>query len=74
MGRWSTAAFLILSLLVIVVALFWETSSGPSFRAADHANMQECVQNIPREWRPGSLDYDSAEAACHYIHVRGVGQ
>ncbi len=73
MGRKATVAILLLAVVVILGALFLETSSGPSFRAADHADMEECVRNIPREWRPGSLEYDGAETACHYVHVRNVG-
>jgi len=71
MGTRFTVAFLALVVVVILGALIMETSSGPTFRAADHADMNDCVQNIPREWRPGSLEYDGAEAACYYIHIRG---
>lgn len=70
MGTRFTLAFLGVVVAVILVALIRETSSGPTFRAADHADMAECVENIPREWRRGSLEYDGAEAACYYIHVR----
>ena len=71
MGNRLTFAFLALVVLVIVGALVMETSSQPTFRAADHANMNECIQNIPMEWRPGSLERDGAEAACYYVHIRG---
>lgn len=70
MSRKLTLLLLGLVVVVIVGALFVEMSRGPTFRAADHANMDECVRNIPAEWRPGSLEYDGAEAACYYVHVR----
>ena len=65
--------FLVVVCAIIVTALVIETTSGPSFRAADYANMNECVQNIPSEWLRGSLEYDSAETSCFYVHVRGAG-
>jgi hypothetical protein len=74
MGRKTTLMVLTAVVVTIVVALFLETASGPSFRAADHANMDECVRAIPTEWRRGSLEYDGAEAACYYIHVRDAGR
>lgn len=73
-GKTFTIAFLVLVVALILGALMMETTRGPSFRAADHSDMQECVRNIPTEWRPGSLEYDGAEAACYYIHVRDAGQ
>lgn len=69
-GTRFTLVVLAATVAVILGALFLETSRGPTFRAADHADMGECVRNIPREWRPGSLEYDGAETACYYIHVR----
>lgn len=63
--------FLGATVVVILGALILHAASGPSFRAEDWSSMQECVQNIPAEWRPGSLEYDGAETACHYVHVRG---
>jgi hypothetical protein len=68
-GTKSTLAILLLVVIAILAALFFETAGGPSFRAADHADMEDCVGSIPREWRPGSLEYDGAEAACYYVHV-----
>lgn len=62
--------FIAATVVVIVAALVVQTSRGPTFRAADHEDMADCVGNIPREWRPGSLEYDGAETACYYIHVR----
>lgn len=71
MGTKLTALVLGATVVVILGALYLETSTGPTFRAADHADMTECVENIPREWAPGTLEYDGAETACYYIHVRG---
>jgi len=68
MGTRFTLIFLALTVAVILTALILETSRQPTFRAADHSNMRECVENIPREWRRGSLEYDGAEAACFYVH------
>lgn len=62
--------FLIATIVVIFTALVVQTSRGPTFRAADYADMNECVRNIPSEWLRGSLEYDAAETACYYIHVR----
>jgi hypothetical protein len=73
MGTRLTLLFLGATVVVILTALILETTRGPTFRAADHADMTECVRNIPSEWRPGSLEYDGAEAACYYIHVRDRG-
>jgi len=68
-----TVIFLVLTVIVISGALLRQATQGPSFRAADYADMNECVQNIPREWLPGSLEYDGAEASCYWVHVRGRG-
>ncbi len=68
-----SVVFLVAVVAIILTALIVQTTSGPTFRAADYANMNECVQNIPSEWLRGSLEYDAAETACFYIHVRGVG-
>lgn len=73
MGVKATAGFIAIVLALIVGALLLETSRGPSFRAADHSSMEECVAAIPREWRQGSMERDGAEAACYYVHVRGQG-
>lgn len=70
MGRTFTIVFLGTTVVVILGALILETSRGPTFRAADFSNMRDCVQGIPDEWLPGSLEHDGAEAACYYIHVR----
>jgi hypothetical protein len=71
-GTRFTLVFLAATVAIILGALIMETSRGPTFRAADHADMGECVRNIPREWRPGSLEYTGAESACYYIHVRNA--
>jgi hypothetical protein len=71
MGTRFTFVFLAATVAVILGALILQASRSPTFRAADHADMSECVRNIPSEWRPGSLEYDGAETACYYIHVRG---
>jgi hypothetical protein len=63
-----TIAFLTLTVLVILGALVVQASQGPTFRAADYANMNECIQNIPTEWVRGSLEYDGAETSCFYTH------
>jgi hypothetical protein len=65
--------FIAATVVVILTALIVQTTRGPTFRAADHDSMADCVANIPREWRPGSLEYDGAEAACYYIHIRDRG-
>jgi len=72
-GTKFTLAFLALTVVIILGALIRQASQGPTFRAADHADMNECVQNIPSEWLPGSLEYDGAETSCYFVHVRGRG-
>jgi hypothetical protein len=61
-------AFLVVVTGVILGALIMETVRGPQFRAADYADMGECIRNIPGEWVRGSLEYTSAETSCFYIH------
>ena len=70
-SSWITAAVLVATIVIIVIALLMEASSGPTFRAEDHANYQECIRNIPAEWGPGSLQRSGAEDACMYVHRRG---
>lgn len=65
-----TAAILVAIVIVIIIALFMEAAAGPSFRAEDHANLQECMGAIPTEWGPGSFQRDGAEQACMYVHGR----
>lgn len=72
-GTRFTLVVLFATVAIIFTALVVQTTRGPTFRAADHANMEECVRNIPSEWRPGSLEYDGAETSCYYVHVRGRG-
>jgi hypothetical protein len=63
-----TIAFLALTMIVILGALIVQTSQGPTFRAADYADMNECVRNIPTEWVRGTLERDGAETSCFYTH------
>lgn len=74
MGKRWTVTILMVVVVVIMWALFREMGAGPTFRAADYGDMEECVRNIPLEWRPGSLERDGAEAACYYVHVRDRGR
>lgn len=67
---WWTAAVLGSVVVLIVAALFAEAASEPTFRAGDHASYQECMQNIPAEWQPGSMERSGSEDACYYVHVR----
>jgi hypothetical protein len=69
-SRHLTILFFVVVVAVILGALFLETSRGPTFRAADYADVNECIRNIPQEWRPGSLEREGAEATCYYVHVR----
>lgn len=55
----------------IVLALFLETSRGPTFTAADYESYEECLRNIPSEWAPGSLQRSGAEESCFFVHRRG---
>lgn len=67
-GTLITAVVLGLILLGITVALLIETNRGPSFRAQDYDTLEECLANIPVEWRPGSMQREGAEASCRYVH------
>jgi hypothetical protein len=69
-GGWITAVVLALVVAAILVALFMETASGPSFRAEDYASYEECMAGIPSEWGPGSLQRSGAEDSCLYVHRR----
>ena len=69
-STWITAAVLVVVTIVIVAALMREATSGPVFRAEDHADYQSCVAAIPGEWEPGSLPRSGAEDACRYEHAR----
>ena len=76
MRRTGLVTALVLAAIValIVVALFREAASGPTFRAEDHATYDECIRNIPPEWAPGSLGRTGAEDACAYVHRRRPGR
>jgi hypothetical protein len=63
-----TIAFLALVTVGVIYALFREAASHPTYRAEDQPNLQACLANIPREWRPGSMEYIRAETACQYVH------
>lgn len=65
-----TLVFLAATTAIILTVLVLETSRQPMFRAADHADMRECVASIPSQWLRGSLEHGAAESACYYIHVR----
>jgi uncharacterized membrane protein len=59
-------------LAAVIAGVSWllvrEATHGTTFRAAEHATLQECMQNIPREWLQGSLERTRAETACHHEH------
>lgn len=65
-----TAIVLVVVVLGLLALLFHEAASGPTFRAEDHDSHAECIQNIPREWLPNSLERQGAETACAYVHGR----
>ena len=67
---WLTLAVLVLIAIGIVVALMREATSGPVFRAEDHASYEECLAAIPAEWEAGSLARSGAQDACGYVHAR----
>lgn len=69
-GTWITALVLGLTVVAITVALLMEANQGPSFRAEDHANLEECLRNIPVEWAPGTMQREGAQDACRYVHGR----
>lgn len=72
--NWITAAVLVVVLAIIVVALLAQAASGPSFRAGDYDTYEECLQNIPQAWGPGTLERGGAEDACYYVHRRDRGR
>jgi hypothetical protein len=65
-----TAIFLVVVVAGLVALLVREAASGPTFRAQDHDSYAECMANIPREWLPNSLERQSAETACMFVHQR----
>ena len=65
---WITAAVLVATVVIILVALMREVAAGPTFRAEDYDSYSECISNIPTEWGPGSLQRTGAEDACGYVH------
>ncbi len=73
-STWITALVLVAITVAIVAALMREATSGPVFRAEDHAGYDACVAAIPVEWEPGSLARTGAEDACRYVHLRPAGR
>jgi hypothetical protein len=73
MSQLTKVTVVVLALVVVglLAALFHEAASGPTFRAEDHDNYQECIRNIPREWLPNSLERQGAETACLFVHQHG---
>jgi hypothetical protein len=63
-----TVVFLLLVVAGVTAMLYLEAASGPTFRAEDHASFLECIQNIPPEWLPNSLERQGAETACMFVH------
>lgn len=68
-STWITAAVLVVVAIVIIAALMREATSGPVFRAEDHADYGACMAAIPAEWEPGSLARSGAEDACRFVHL-----
>jgi hypothetical protein len=68
-GRFWTLLFLALVAGAIVAALVVEAESNPSFRPGDYDSFEECVDNIPAEWRPGSLEHMGAQESCGWLHL-----
>ena len=67
-GAWITALVLAVTVVAITVALLMEANRGPTFRAADYDDLEECLRNIPAEWAPGSMQREGARDACRYVH------
>lgn len=67
-GTVNLLVFFAVLIAGIIGALLWESFSGPTFRAADYANRQECLANIPDEWAPGSIEHLGATEACAWEH------
>jgi hypothetical protein len=65
-----TAIVLGAVVIFLVAALYHEAASGPTHRAEDYDTYAECLQGIPREWLPNSLERQSAETACLFVHQR----
>ena len=69
-STWITVAVLVAVVIGIVAALMREATSGPVFRAEDHADHEACMAAIPVQWERGSLARSGAEDACRYVHLR----
>jgi hypothetical protein len=72
MKRGNLVVLVVLAAVIVGVSvlLYREATHGTTFRAAEHATLQDCMQNIPREWLQGSLERTRAEMACHHEHER----
>ena len=68
-SRWITFAVIVVTVAVIVLALFRHAGSGATFRAEDHRTYPDCMAAIPAEWAPGSIERSGAEDACRYAHL-----
>jgi hypothetical protein len=69
-----TVGVLLLVVVGVVVMLFLEAASGPTFRAEDYDTYAECMAGIPREWLPNSLERQGAETACMFVHGQRQGR
>lgn len=68
-GRLWTLMVLALVAVAIVAALVMEAGSNPSFRPGDYDSFEECVENIPSAWPPGSLEHTGATESCGWLHM-----
>lgn len=64
-----TLLVLALATIGIMAALLRETTTNPTFRAADHGSLAECLQQIPSDWLDGSIERTGAETACRHVHA-----
>jgi hypothetical protein len=65
-----TLVLMAVTVVGLFVLLVREAARGPTFRAEGWASFDECIANIPSEWRRGSVEYMQAEAACGFAHSR----
>jgi hypothetical protein len=69
---WLTLTVLGAVVLGLIILLFLEATRGPMFRAEEYDSYDECIANIPIEWRRGSVEHMGAEAACGYLHAQSA--
>lgn len=69
LGNKLVIATLVVLVIGIFVALMIETSRNPTFRAEDYESLEECLENIPRDWTGGTVEGMGAEAACRHLHA-----